>query len=1199
MGWYTREQVIEKYGYDPLEQPDKAVPEEAHDLLPIEAKKQRLSETIIQGIPKEAREQQNILGKVTSAIGALAVEEVTDLYENMKGFLSGEKPIRDPETGDLTKEFTDYGIGLGLEQTLGGSLGKVHVGPDEAVLTMGPIRRALRGDQNVTDFEDVHGVRPARTQPEQIEAARDAAGFGQEKPGNIFERGLATVDQSIYREAPIDRLARDLDIEEEIKPVTGLVASEVSRSAAFQNYFETGNLPDGTRGRVMPLQLMEAAQGLDQDARDIFSEGIVAMNTRDRRNDEIDRLNDLLTNNNPGTQPHTDALQSLTNRINDVEDARVTFKQLSDTDVTAAITRMNNDPRVQPIVRAYEDVNRDLTEFEYNNGLISNETALERLRRPWHHSLFEHRDVNVLPDQQPGLNSSTNINVERTIDPFAEVALKTIRTIDRVQINRAKDEIIRTVEAADPNGEQLRILGPAANYGAGRQQLPFGGKGTVRVYRNGVEYLAQFSRPAVAEALQFQAVDIGIVSRAANHIRKGMQSGTTGTLSTLFTGLAAPVRALGYDLAAGYLSRPAGRSYGYGSLLLRMAAGQRFDWLVDKIDVLDPTHALAAGSWVVKAPLWNMWGKTGARIMRDATRDDSFLGQFATTPQGQQFLYNVGSRMYQAFELSAIGTMKRHLGLTPHAMMRASMDARTRYMQYAERFDNAQARRPGNLWSNITRNPAASIGRELFDAYGGLLDSIYNASKYAYLAQNLALQRHRNGGRVTPRVERRLVEEARTLAGDLGAQPGSNAVAAYEAWVPYSQIAINSMRYHMHAAFGEGINQTANVALRTLALGSAMYATTKFVAEMGEEAEEWYYEVQNDFERVGKILIPTPENVMNKAQTGKWLPFNPERPRDNFYTIPLAAELVPFVEAVRAGYEAFGLIDRGANRGDTSSGKDVMTGVAGAANIASAPALNLILGQKFDMMAPLTGRAQMQPAAEPRGQGANTGNLPSGIPAWAPEAAQSIMGVAGRMTVMATDAGMQVHQEGGTLLKAIERGMREVKHEFVTKQPSVPGLWKGEDKVYLGSAKGARINEVARSLETVDKQWQLEFSKAGSLYPNSPLLADKKVAMMVAHSHQYFSRGPYKKAQEAVNQVRAKLTTLDAGKAKLGPDEIAAERRKLVKQLRSRQDKLLDIVELHDKMLQKRFGPILVENGVEPNIEGVVELSKKFLKPRQ
>lgn len=1121
----------------------------------------------------------NAAGLGTSIGGGLAINEATRAVTGQPLALTGEAftprdpltggPTTDPRNDNLGARPSDFLVagaaGLGTAAMLARALGgRPRFDPNTVV-----------GGASIADQRA--GARTMAPVPEPGPIERLSAAINQWDPVEAFARDVAdvaAVRAKIAGQAPnTTRNALEVDVQ----AAHGLEISTEARQSAFLRARDEGVLPNNVRTPVTIRQFEEAAQQVSPETLTKFSESIAAANVADVRKQGLQKLigEAQAAPNDP------DIAARLAARLADTPESRPAFQAWSDNDVAAKLNAAAADPEARQLLSAYATLNRSINELRYKSGLLTQETFNEYQKKPFHTPLFEFDSTKYDPSKPRTTTvdpANPGVVPNRTIDPFSAINLNMAQAVDEVKINDGKLRVINSVRGADPQEQFVKRIGPASVV----DRRP---EGTVSVMEGGREILYQFSSPAVADALKSQPLTLGPLATITNDIRRGFHWLTTGPI---LGGIPTATKSVIYDTAQGYVTQRPGRAFGYFTKWGRIAAGdnQLANQLIDTARAFDVSAPASVALAFTRMGTFRAIDALGRTLAAEGAKRNSILGALPT-----QWVQDAGAYLAQTAESSMYGMMKHADILQPHAMFRDAASTKNRYDAIIQQYAGAG------------RDPSvASRVNSVLSPWMGLLDNIYNSAKYAYFSNNMAVLRNKYGAQI-PQIEiDRLAEETRRMAGDISAQGGSQLYREAIAGVPYGNIAMQSNRHLLHAMFAQGNKQSFDVGLRISLLGASAYAGANYVMSMGPEAKDWYWNKQNEWERVGTIPVPSGEAIQHRIKTGEWPKFDPLHPTANFERIKLSAELVPFTQLALAAAEKAGVLDRGANTAKSTIAGDISTGVAGSLNLGTHVALNTagaLAGQRLDFGNPLRGRGVASEIQGPKGE---MGRTPGGIPVQAAEVAKALGGTGMDILIQTTDAGLQSYERGDGFVSALQRAGLEAKARLVDeKYITVPGFWKAADKVYLSNAEGQAVKKVEKAQKALDEAWGTEFGKGVATQPNAAKIQDPEVKQMLAITHQFLGTGGYRQLKDYRSQLEMQLYALEGQKDRYTPEKIAELKRRKQVEIQGVQSRMVPLQNRLDEILRQRFGPRFEREGLEPDVDGVATLVDRYRRktPRQ
>lgn len=1035
-------------------------------------------------------------------------------------------------------------------------------------------------------------------------------------PGRV----LTAFDKAFNKDAPIEKQARDIGggpLETIIQSQLGTKLSPGARAADKAKLMHEGLLPDGTHTTVVPQDFFDTAAQATQPQREAFTRLIQSLNIQTRRDASLNHM--LNTDATLSAQilrssgarrtvlraARQDNRTLLNLRRVDDPSSRITFGQVPDDVVNSNITQARADPLVRQLEDMYRSISRDLTDAQFNAGVLTQEEHALQTTNSHYSPLFEFeykKKADVRANNNAADPTMPDAAPERAVDAFSGMAFKISNAVDEINTNVGHTRVINAFRASDPQAQVVREVD---------SPNPFG---TVSVLSNGVPEHYQFARPAVAEALKSQSLDVGNILQMGNKARTLFQQLVTGPVfGTLYT----PLRSVIFDGIATQATHRPGRAFGIASHIAQRAAiaNPRFQRMADLITSIDPTGPL------IMTPLggihaldMHIYKGIGDRIARMARMQSPIFQQLAAIPGGQQFLQNMGARMAHAYDSSVIHAIESTNGIHVHQMVQDSLSVRNELEGFMRTYQNAG--RSNSEFGRRAIDPTARVLQSIYQGYSGLNNNIHNASRYAYAAQSLAIETQRLGRPLTEQERRTLGEEVRRSAGDLAGQPGSRGLKQFESVTPYSNIAFQSMRHIIHATARDPMQ----VGLTVFGLSGALYASYKVIQSRGPEAENWYWNRANPWERVGAIrAIPKPDTMLYMAQNGGHLPpWNPHDPMGEFYDIAVSPELMPLITMNMAAYEALGLMPRPNDA--TSMPRDMGFALSDSMAVGTNVLLNAGMiattGNTVNFTAAGSGRGIIQGPQVSRGTGANADKTLSGTPSWIPQMMTATMGLAGTSAYQMIDQGVQAYNDGQSFASIAQRVGTEGE-EFLKLRPAVPDIpfiYNAPAKTYRSTPASRRISELEGIVrgtmgksKGLDAAWSVEYGKEKGtpLAMQAPHIQDQQILQMLSDTHNAYLRGGAIKDNIVdASQMRKQVNQYEIDKVKTPIDEISSGkfhygRQELLLKWQALQDRALQGAEDFNKYLSDTYGDRFKKEGVPPTVEGVAALVHRYARPLQ
>lgn len=1106
-----------------------------------------------------------------------------------------ETPIDPQEQAGLSPEqkeaFVSGATAAGIPTEMIGALGVLAGGL--------ALRHALKGKFTPNPPPLNNPVGPSA----RMEARRiRETGLGPEVDPDPTRKAIQYVDEKMDLNAPAYQLGRDLGIEQQVQNELAQYLGPHGQQLTIKNVWEDGVLPV-SGDRITPLKnRFDAIASADPQLQEDTKEALKGLNILS----EVERSRQL---------SHEEMLthaRYLKDKPNDPEalaaytDAQARYGMWENYDYavrryepdkpydhwTDAIDRVIASPEGVKQLENYRGISETINRVLREGGLITEAEFQRRLKEePYHVALFEY-DPKLKQKYDPTIPRGDRIlrmdqKVDEIDSPFA-TAKNSFEIASRAASNMiGRRNAIEAFAARDLKGQEVQVMFPAM-----AREIDFGHD--VR-YKDvdGREWVAKFAKKSVADALNQAPIDDGIHWAVINATRNISQHAMVGALAGLYQ---AP-RSLFYNIVTGYLGQRAGTSIGYLSRYINSRNLHDNAFLhgaADTVDALDLlTRPVAYGVTAAQVTALATAKKLGRAMGAQGIEQDGLFGVIARSiPNGEKVVADLGERIYAHYTASWLALHDRwgvagiHSSLTDQNAIRDAMG-----------FFRDSVERDLKKWANGTpRGFAASWGglRPLYNGYMSMLSTVAELHNMTHVAQNVAILEARLGRKPTFNEARSVIEQGRTSAGDMAAQPGGAILRKYGKGANFGRIAIASVRYLTHALTSRGPWDSGLVAARMAGVVGAMYMSQKAIEDMG--LTNWYYEQLNDFQRTGTLRVPVLGYFASKLLGKQYQP-DMENPEKNFYTLQLPGEAMAFLGTMMYGLEQLGFVNRGSNRGNTSAQKDLLLNMLQTLNAGNIPLASAtsaaVFGKKLDLTAGLRGRDAISPIGGSKGQ---LGDMPSGIPSVVGEVVKSLLGFTGQAALQALDAGAQDYKKNHDLLHATYRAWDEIGGTFKEKTlNSIPGLWDAPAKHYNFSAMSTESSRIMSMAKQLDDVYTNTFTGTGYMRgQNRDKVTDPEIRTMLAITHSFFERGGLSSYQKVITMLRNKVDNIEANKANMGYAEVQAAKEDLYKQIKPWYDRQSELVSKYERFLTNRYGDRLRKEGLEPNIDNVVKLIKKY-----
>jgi len=253
---------------------------------------------------------------------------------------------------------------------------------------------------------------------------------------------------------------------------------------------------------------------------------------------------------------------------------------------------------------------------------------------------------------------------------------------------------------------------------------------------------------------------------------------------------------------------------------------------------------------------------------------NGFFARLAQKPAGRKALQEYGESLVDRYARSGVGVMQEqgnyNLGAT--------------WMH-----NHADKILPE--WRS-THNPFIRF-------YGTLLEAIHNGPKTSFYMQNAFLHKWKTGKNMSKRDLARLVNETRQLSGDMSKSGMARQYNKIAGALPYANVYVQSMA-HIARAFQR------HRMLMTLGFFNSVVVPAvvmrSLIDKAGSDTQNWYYNLLPNWSRGSGIVLP----LGRLEATEEILSSTYQHKDEDWITIPLAPEFVPFLQMSLAGIEFLG-----------------------------------------------------------------------------------------------------------------------------------------------------------------------------------------------------------------------------------------------------------------------------------------------------
>lgn len=1034
---------------------------------------------------------------------------------------------------------------------------------------------------------------------EEALVRRHAAGLNPERDPNFIDRTIESVDQALNQDAPIEQLAREIGQGKQYGPnpshtPESVIHSEMGQrinprgqAASVDAFFRAGIDIEGNQTTPGDVYFRMASQ-LDDVELDQFNNFRIAHNILEeldaRRKTAANKEAAVIANPNSTTAAIQNAQRI--NRLWQQYDPSIR-RYLPKTDEAtlrqqADITKLS--PRTMEVLSAYEKVRIDAVESM--RSVLGNTVTNNRLKKKYHTTLWDPSDPNNKYDPseprtrglEPWDPQKPFNRVHQILDPIAGDRLRIARQLSWASSEIGKRRIAHMLTSLDPSGKEIYLVTPT------RPAVSNQG-GTFSYTHDGITRTYQTARKSVADAINQSPYDGGMFINALNRVRQVQQA----SMVHLLAGPAQAPKSLFMDMLTGFFTQRRGTSVGYVSRWIRQAE-RRFaqggynpawDYVADLVDAVSiPDRLLATAITGVQAGFLKATGAFGRKLMLDAASRSGFIGALARVPGMRQKLMDMGYNTTVYFNASWMGAFQRWNNVRTHEIYRG--------VQLTKRAIDAEYRQFAKGMSKS--NPLMTT----YTGYTAILDTVASLAQYTHAAQQFAIEKT-GKQRPTLLAERLAMEQGRRVAGDMSGTPGSKILRGYGMISVFARIGMQSMRHVFHAFTTRDKRDTSLVAARFASAAGFMLFTNKMMEELG--LSDWFYETLNDFERNGLIWVMKFQHWI-EYMSGQEVTIDRQNPKNSFYQLPLTPEIgLPFMTMMYMMEQA-GFINRGSNRGNTSADKDLIYSSIQALNIGTIPMVGpiftLMTGSSIDISGGARGGQMLRSSG---GNPAQMGELPSGIMSQNTATFfREMFGWNAQMIIQSLDAGMQSYEVDKDGVAAVKRAGEEATELFKEKTfISVPGLWDGRNKVSGFTQLSGEIKRQNQVADQLRGMYSNMFTSRGMQRgENRRQITDPEISSMLRDTHNLYERGPMKRMMDKLNRLNDEMSNIQAGKSRVGYHDVEKEKDRIALEMRPIHDEMASRIIEYQNELKEKYGPIFEREKLEPKVDSVVKLVRKY-----
>lgn len=894
----------------------------------------------------------------------------------------------------------------------------------------------------------------------------------------------------------------------------------------------------------------------------------------------------------------------------DLPETRTSFEAFTRVQAQDAVNAASANQNVMRVAKMLQNISHSMLHSAVKGGDITAQEAQDLLnKRPFYVPLreldtagksFAQRAGTIFKNRLFGKETSPyvmdRIKKARNIDPnqpkvnitdtpveAMKYAVKDlVRDLNRNQARRDLIDLMRKVDNNSEtlvrpykfnlNNRQVTAVTPAQLTAIQRSTgLEFPRDKFVRVQRNGmVEYWE--ADPAIVKSLQFSPTATVPVF---NEFRRLKQ--------TTLTGIGAPAfaaKSLMWDVPLAAITRPKGYSFGLVDTYLRrlFMNSSMINGIADTF--VDPTVLVQVGM-AIPAQLYRRARRAVAKNIAEGVRNQStIMNAIGALPGGNQMLFKMGEATLAAMDRTAHVIFTKSL---PTSMSHVADQAST-----ATSFKTLLPK-----VNNKVSNTAAFVtapARSMFNGYVAMLESIQNASRYAFFMQNYGTLAKKYGGstNIPNKDLELLIRATRNLTGDMTRQSSSKFVQGAASVTPYGNTILQGTR-HVLASFTRPDKQGALNWFRFMTGIGLPAIGMHYLLDQWKDAREYWDRKTPDFVRMTSLPSLSPQVLKSYFETGKFpTTFNADT---DIIPVPIAPELSLLVSGALAMARGAGFLGP-INHADPNSGalSDIRAGIGQLFSFATNPLIlgaGLMGGQKLDMAAMLRGEPITRDVMEQPFSGVNSDKMSmhSGIEQMTYEWVTAFFGVTGDTLMRALNVG-EIAQDINhySFDEAVEKALGRAWYENERRLPApIQAVWGGAQRRYAYTPESKHVYDINNKyLEKIFAQRSIQKDSkdrnpslmAQGLAP-AATIRDPMLAQITEELYSKIrKKGAYKAAQEEYTELRVQLSAVE-GQANIPTTEGYHKRKNnIVAKQQLLKESQSNLLNLYEQQMRNKYGDV-------------------------